>query len=418
MDSQRFNSINYLDNVDCGFDGYGSLSQSDDCPPMGSSFLTVNTSAMSFDEDNTDHKGQTSPENLTMSSGASANSPITPMGHLSLNDMPDAAVWPGHQGNDVWHHHHTVDTQHLWLPSGESALANCVMNTYPDQDSSVFQPGYFNVGRKQRTYPDPSLSRAMFTNPTPQPISHTMMDGMVPWPQTFDLAYPMTIAPSVTFQGALPSSPASEFEPITPLRHHRGSSSMFASSPLTGSSSTVLTSQWDVEETKYIPVDDNAAYREKQSLAYLLRSSQDHSVKLEASSPRESPISKSGVDCEAVIPQNIYACSVPGCVDKDGRPKRFRRQEHKKRHERTVHNKEHKFHCWVQTGGKRCTKEFTRRDNLNSHLKKTHGSRKNNQRNSYVATLDEKSEYFDEKWKGKLTADGLPVGHPRWPEVR
>lgn len=417
MESQTFNNINYLDAINCSFEGYGSLSQSESCPSMGSSFLTVDTSAMSFDEDRTDHKEPTSPENLTMSSGASATSPTTPMGQLSLNSMPDTTMWPDYQSNDIWHHH-AADAENLWLPSGESAMANCVMNSFSDQEPSVFQPGYFNMGRKQRTHPDPPLSRAMFANPAPQQTNHTAMDGMVPWPQSMDLAYPMTIAPSVTFQGALPSSPSSDFEPITPLKHHRGSSSIFASSPLTGSSSSVLTSQWDVEEMKYMPIEEAATHPERQSLSYLLRSSQDHSVKLEGSPPLEAHVSKSGVDCEAIIPQNIYACTIPGCVDKNGRPRRFRRQEHKKRHEKTVHKKDIEYPCWVQTGGKRCDKKFTRRDNLNSHLKKTHGSRKNNQRNSYVATLDEKSEYFDDKWKGKLTADGLPIGHPRWPEVR
>lgn len=419
MEHQRFDNVNYLDAVDCSFEGYGPLPQAEDCPSIGSSFLTVDTSAMSFDEGRNDYKAPISPENLTMSSGASDSSPMTPIGQLSLSEMPDTAVWAQYQlDNDIWHHH-GANAENLWLPSGESGMVNCIMNSFSEQDASILQqPGYFNLGRKQRTHPDPPLSRAMFANPAPQQVNHTVMDGMLPWPQTFDLGYPMTIAPSVTLQGALPSSPSSEFEPITPLKHQRGSSSMFASSPLTSSSSSVLTSQWDVEETKYVPSTDAAAYRERQSLSYLLRSSTDHSIKTEESSPIESHVSKSGVDCEAVIPQNIYACSVPGCVDKDGKPKRFRRQEHKKRHEKTVHDKENTFVCWVQTGSKPCGKEFTRRDNLNSHLKKTHGSRKNNQRNSYVATLDEKSEYFDDKWKGKLTADGLPIGHPRWPEVR
>lgn len=420
MEPQRFDNITYLDATDGGFEGYGPLPQAEDCPSVGSSFLTVDTSAMSFDEGRNDHKAPISPENLTMSSGASDSSPNTPIAQLNLSEMPGTAMWAQYQfGSDIWHYH-SADAENLWLPSEESTMANCVMNSFSEQDALVFQqPGYFNMGRKQRTLPDPPLSRAMFANPAPQQMNHhTVMDGMLSWPRTVDLAYPMTIAPSVTFQGTLPSSPASEFEPMTPLKHHRGSSSVFASSPLTGSSSSILTSQWDVEETKYMPFADAAAYRERQSLSYLLRSSQDHSIKMEESSPIESHVSKSGVDCEAVIPQNIYACSVPGCVDKDGKPKRFRRQEHKKRHEKTVHNKTDTFVCWVQTGSKPCGKEFTRRDNLNSHLKKTHGSRKNNQRNSYVATLDEKSEYFDDKWKGKLTADGLPIGHPRWPEVR
>lgn len=424
MEPQSFDNIGFLGGIDCGFERYGPLPQNDDCPSMASSFLTVDTSGASYDGDKNEHRGPISPENFTMSSGASVTSPLTPIGLPDLNETHDMAIWPRSLHEDVWHRRDT-SIESLWLASEEATMAHCATNNFARQDSSMFLPGYASLGRRSQSRADPPLSRAVFANPVTKQEDHTGVGGILPAWQRLELAYPPTVAPNVTFQSAMPNSPGSEIEPMTPLKQHRYSSSVFASSPLTNSSSSVLTSQWSTEEeAKYTPVTNPYSYHEKEEIPYPLSSTQDHQikreeyqVKREQPSPVKVPSSKSGVDCEAVIPQNIFACSVPGCVDKDGKPKRFRRQEHKKRHEKTVHNKETSFACWVQTGGKRCDKVFTRRDNLNSHLKKTHGSRKNNQRNSYVATLDEKSKYFDEKWKGQLTADGLPVGHPRWPEL-
>lgn len=238
----------------------------------------------------------------------------------------------------------------------------------------------------------------------------------MPWSNVGVMGDPQTVEPSATFQATLPSSsPMSKYEPITPLRHHRGSSSLFASSPLPDSSS-VLASQWDLEDTNFVPPGDVHGYPEKPVLRRMLRSSQ-HSppIKIEDDSPRKPFSTKSGVDCEAVIPQNMFACSRPGCT------RRFKRQEHKKRHERTVHTQagveQPKYPCWVVTGNKICGRTFSRRDNLKSHETKTHGRRSNNQRNAYVATLDPNSKYYDADWTGPLTAEGLPIGHPSFPET-
>lgn len=404
MDSHQFENLNFLGNAE----RYSPFSHTDGCPSTSSSFPTIDTSGISFDGSGEDMNGSTSPANLTASSGVSVTSPITPIGPGGVTGLYDTTVWPASDYDEVWHQHST-DPENLWPASDDFALANCVMDSLASQDQAVFQPGYFNVKNRPRTNNDPPLSRAVFANS----ISHQndrVVGEMVSWPQPQNPMQQPTIEPNATFQNFLPSSPMSEFEPITPLRHNCPSSSMFASSPLLSSSSGILTDQWDVGDSRCVPAAEVYAHHDKQSLPHLLRSSRDFS-------PVKVQSSKSGVDCEAIIPQNVYACSVPGCVDKNGKPKRFKRQEHKKRHEKTVHKKDAKFPCWVQTGGKACGREFTRRDNLNSHLKKTHGKKSNGQRNSYVATLDERSKYFDEKWKGKLTSDGLPIGHPRWPEI-
>jgi hypothetical protein len=118
---------------------------------------------------------------------------------------------------------------------------------------------------------------------------------------------------------------------------------------------------------------------------------------------------KSGFECDRVITANSFACTYPECIDKNtGKQKRFKRAEHKKRHEKTVHQKEsHVPHrCWVP----QCEKSFSRTDNLKSHLQKTHGKRSPGARNRYVATLDpNNSQYFSPEWQGDLTSEGLPI---------
>lgn len=415
MEASSFDNIGFLSSIG-GFERYSSFSQPEDCPSMTSSFLTIDTSGTTFDGDRGEHRGSISPENLTVSSGTSVNSPLTP---AHLHEPQAAGMWPRYQGQDTWHHHN-ADVENLWLASDEAVMASCVMNDFPQHDLPMYPPGYFGLNKKSKPTADPPLSRAVFANAVSHQEEHNTVDGMMSWPQRLELAYLPTVAPNVTFQNVMPSSPASEFAPMTPMKHHRYNSSIFASSPLTDSSSSILASQWPLHDEAGLVLTDNYSNRYEQQRLSRSHSSRSYYVDhtdQEGSSPTRKHMSRSGLDCEAVIPQNIFACSVPGCVDKDGKPKRFRRQEHKKRHEKTVHKKDATFPCWVQTGEKPCGKVFTRRDNLNSHLKKTHGSRKNNQRNSYVATLDEKSKYFDEKWKGQLTADGLPIGHPRWPEL-
>lgn len=124
---------------------------------------------------------------------------------------------------------------------------------------------------------------------------------------------------------------------------------------------------------------------------------------------RRPVANKSVFECDLVITANSFACGYPECIDKNtGKQKRFKRAEHKKRHEKTVHQKEsHVSHqCWVP----QCERSFSRTDNLKSHLKNTHGKRSPNARNRYVATLDpNNSQYYSPDWEGDLTSEGLPI---------
>lgn len=418
MDFNSFDSacidstIDFLQSDEREYERYGSFTHSESCPSLSSSFLTIDTSRLSIDEK---RRGSTSPDNFTVSS-ASVTSPITPLGPIPMHSFYAPEAWSKTQSLDLWQTQNP-DPESFWMASEESAMANCLMNSLTQRTSAtLFQPGYFCPIAPSKSDVDPPLSRAVFNNALSESKT-TNPDEMVAWSNMGMITHPQTVEPSATFQTTLPSSsPLRKYEPITPLRHQRGSSSLFASSPLSGRSS-ILASQWSVDDMKYMPDDDVHGHAEKTFLRRTLQSSRGSSrTKLEDESPRKPFPSKSGVDCEAVIQQNKYACSRPGCH------RRFKRQEHKKRHEKTVHTpqagvEQLKFPCWVVTGNKVCGRTFTRRDNLKSHETKTHGRRSHNQRNAYVATLDPKSKYYDADWAGPLTAEGLPIGHPSFPEI-
>jgi hypothetical protein len=235
-----------------------------------------------------------------------------------------------------------------------------------------------------------------------------------PWPH-HHLSSPQTIAPGTAFQQhLLTSSPIPKLEPSTPCRRAITSSSFLDSSPLALVSPPILPSQHEPEDLKYDEPEWALLTPEisrRRGIDRLARRSYDRKRNLgSACKPKPTKVD-SGINCEVVIAQNEFACSYPGCIDKQtGKQKRFKRQEHKKRHEKTVHEKnEHgMFKCWVK-GCK--TAAFTRTDNLKSHLKNTHGKKSPNQRNRYVATQDKNSIHFNPDWEGELDDEGYPV-HP------
>lgn len=123
--------------------------------------------------------------------------------------------------------------------------------------------------------------------------------------------------------------------------------------------------------------------------------------------------SDSGMAADMDSADNERICSYAGCIDKrTGEPKRFKRPEHKRRHEKTVHEKRDnpQYECWVPT----CKRApFTRMDNLRGHLRKTHGKISAPGRHDYVATQDKNSEYFDPEWVGELEEHGTRRWYPK-----
>ncbi|KAK6368563.1 hypothetical protein LTR64_006717 [Lithohypha guttulata] len=382
-------------------------------------FLSIDTQ-LNFENERSMSLGETSLDGFEAIS-AGATSPMTPMGHMPIHNFYGMDGWVKTEPQDAWHIHNT-DSEGLWLAPDGSTMANCVMNTFTTQTStSQFQPGYFCPMRPKSAI-DPPLSRAVFPHALAG-CRGVPIEEDLPWPTSALITQPQTVAPSATFQMMLPSSPMGRVKPVTPLQHYRDSS-YCSSSPPSCNSSSILASQWETEESKYDLRDEVEAFEREVMLPYETRDFCNSATKVEDQSPKKSLPAKSGVNCEAVIRQNEFACSFKGCIDKNGRQKRFKRQEHRKRHEKTVHGEQGghgprpKYPCWVVTGNKRCGRDFSRKDNLNSHLLKTHGRKSNSQRNSYVATLDSNSKYYDKDWVGSLTAEGLPIDPARWPDVQ
>jgi len=274
----------------------------------------------------------------------------------------------------------------------------------------------------------PALSRPMFNDSIPSSTPLPRNDH-TNWP-SITVAYtpPRTIDPS-RFAPLVPSTPTAKLEtPCTPSHQHMRSSITLSSSPMPGYSPGIVPSQHEIDDSAYF--DSSNIHRhdavdisyEPMNICMDVRD-RDHNRDrsrlsrrrydrkgIGSGCKRRPSANKSGFECDRVITANSFACSYPECIDKNtGKQKRFKRQEHKKRHEKTVHQKDsHMFHhCWVPL----CEKAFTRTDNLKSHLRNTHGKRSANARNRYVATLDPNNiQYYDPDWEGDLDTDGLPIG--------
>lgn len=389
---------------------FASFVRTDTCPSLASSFLTIDTSRMSFEDGRrSSFSSQSmSPGHFTASAG-SIPSPATPITFQPAYEN----VWTKPSMKGVWHSAY-ADANQLWWASHDPSFDSLQLNCYSRPCSTLHEKAELGV----LTQPPPNtedrtMSTVAFVDSSPE-ITRSHADNMLTWSAPGMAVQPQTIEPSATFQSVGPSSPLSKFEPITPLTH-RADSMLLDSSPFSSVPSSVVPSQYESDGSTYRGCTFDSFPTPK-----LVRSQIRHKNLLKRESPdrRKSPPAKSGLNCEAVIPQNEYPCTWPGCVDKEtGKARRFKRQEHRKRHEHTVHEKRSYFRCWVVTGGKACGKEFTRNDNLQSHLKKTHGRKSNNQRNPYVATQDPDSKYHDPKWTGPCTSDGLPIGHPLWPDL-
>ena len=93
-----------------------------------------------------------------------------------------------------------------------------------------------------------------------------------------------------------------------------------------------------------------------------------------------------------------HECRFADCTDKEGNRRRFKRLDHLRRHQNTCHGGHRPFSCWVST----CTtKPFSRRDNLNAHLKKIHGLQLKRQKKRYVAVQDDSEDFYEPYYHGK-----------------
>lgn len=407
-------------------DKYTSFSSADSCDPYAISLSMLNTSPKAINGQRRlsyDSLESSIPPELLSASSVGTTSPSTPLNSSSFdptcvqsfkNLAPHANLQAmlGLQHDDFAEHDFSFSpmatkeqsSTRFFTPYSTLYTTNTIHNTAPSFYSTPYQ-----------VMSNDALSRPMFGDTLP---SSTAMNNSTQWSSAaIAQTPPRTIDPS-TFGPLMSSLPAVKAEPSTPLRQYPRSSVILSSSPISGYSSGIVPSQHDADDSVYfcpssLPQDlgDSTCEgmdRERHVQSRLHRRRYNH--KGSGSSRERRPLAKkSGIDCEALIPQNSFACGYADCIDKNTRKqKRFKRQEHKKRHEKTVHEKDtHVSHrCWVPN----CGRAFSRTDNLKSHLKNTHGKRSANARNRYVATLDQQNlEYYSPDWVGDLTAEGLPI---------
>lgn len=108
-------------------------------------------------------------------------------------------------------------------------------------------------------------------------------------------------------------------------------------------------------------------------------------------------------------------CRYSNCVNRwTGKQSSFKRSDHLKRHEATVHKMPGSpvHRCWVAG----CKRPFSRKDNLRAHLRTHLG--KPGSRNRYVASLDPRSSVYDPWWEGELDDSGFPVFGSRGLEMK
>ncbi|KAJ9625367.1 hypothetical protein H2204_010459 [Knufia peltigerae] len=321
----------------------------------------------------------------------------------------------------------------VWFDGASSPLGLPMMTTTGMPDMILPPVHHTLYESKQhvgsKVVSNPMLTKSIFDEALNPAAVATMYGGVNPH-HHHDLLHanlghpppPETIEPSVTFQRILPSSPSYKVEPSTPMKIKVFPTAMLSSSPPLPimSPRIVPTQSHDVEDMPYADVEQlfrftsgkggNSRSHHQHDRLHRRGYERKNGGGVQASSSKRNKVktATSGVNCTPVIEGNPFPCSYPGCIDKGtGRQKRFKRQEHRKRHEKTVHEKHENdiYKCWVPE----CHKPFSRTDNLKSHLRNTHSKKPGVRGNRYVATLDRNSEYYDPDWQGGLDRNGYPI---------
>lgn len=409
-----------LPQLEADFDKESSFSYTTDCPSLSSSFLSSDQSSSGFHGARraslASSSSSMSPE-VFFTPSARTSSPTTPMlldpgMQLSYKQYMKPSTYL-HMSHPIFNLQDDDQERRndIWMNSMTSAYSLPLLSEMPETFITMAHHSFGQAGASalSEAAKNPALTDSFFSSPEAGPVDH----GLLPWASTSLQPPAETVEPRVTFQPVLPSSPACKLEPSTPLNAHvAASASIMTSSPIPVISPMVVPSQPDVDEPLYGSLEQSYRFcetkRHRANPDRLHRRSYERKRLLGTSAKPKPATNKSGINCELVITQNEFACSYPGCIDKGtGHPKRFKRQEHKKRHEKTVHEKEKHsgYRCWVPE----CNRPFSRTDNLKSHLRNTHSKRPGVRGNRYVATLDRNSEYYDPEWVGELDKEGYPI---------
>jgi hypothetical protein len=424
-DMEALNHLGIELRLDTENDRYQSFSTTSACPSLTTSFPSYGApSPMDVDDDRRPSIPSSEASMLLSSYCTSVHTSLSPMTPLSP-DMMDLVLTSGasmactttgsgmhgiFQYNDPSFEEGNFQWPALESKPSLSEHASAFNNPDPysirQPDHEIFlSPDQSLIAGAALSS---SLSRSIF-HPHQQSDSR-VAEHMTQWHPSIPSTPPRTVAPSATFQPPIiPSSPLYRMAPSTPI-HARYADSVtpgvasvyYSSSPICPSSKpTGLKCE---DDTTFHNTIQPTLFRTLKGSRSKTRSNRRSAEKKEYS--RHSRISKitsrTGVD---VIGKNLFACN-EDCVDKNGKRKKFKRQEHLKRHQRTCHTGYRPHYCWVPG----CmTKPFSRTDNLNSHLHKTHGKNSPAARNRYIATLDPKSGVYDVDYRGPFTDSGWPI---------
>jgi hypothetical protein len=355
-----------------------SFSTSSVCPSMTSSF-TSPSSPIDSDADRRNSITMIDSSFMMESArpipwGIADTGTVLPFPFSDLNLEDGSLLWPGQQ---------------LKQPERIVSFALIDQSKFVEQGAHV----PFDQSLMAGAAVDSSLSRPIFQ---PEQFEPVVADHMHRWRPSMMATPPRTVAPSATFQCVLPSSPAYRVKAETPGR------SQYMDC-MTGSSfSDGLMSSPAYSPSKSSTLKETIIFDEPQpSLVRTGRGSRAKGVGKQ--SRRTAEKTKAVRGYIPVIEVNSHPCT---CRDKNDRIKRFKRQEHLKRHQKTCHGGERPHFCHVP-GCK--TMPFSRKDNLNSHLVKTHGRKSPASRNRYIATLDPKAPVFDREFRGPWTEQGWPI---------
>ena len=396
--------------IDDDMAAFGSFSSLPNHPSTSASFYAVETSTLATSGhrrySSTSRTSSVTPELFSATSGSTA-CPSTPMS-ASVLDFSSIAVPVDGSGYNLDGGYGSFrsaneDGDFVWSPAGSkddpamSTLPYTSLDHVATQDlfSGSHVPGEA-ASRHGSTF-GPLIPRPCWDG-FPASSDFLSTEGNMTWSSEVLGCPPQTVAPSATFQQVLVSSPPNEVEPMTPtLQHIVPPASILSSSPSDWSPSRHHNLQYHPDGAERTLV--NSLSLTPLEAPKVRRSHPRRGIKTASHFPRvtKSSLKHSGASCPEVIARNTHECRYDSCVDKKGKRKSFKRREHLKRHENTVHvqDKSRMHTCWVPL----CTTSpFTRSDNLHSHLLKTHGKRTAGQRNRY-----------DPEYKGEIDADGYPL---------
>ena len=148
---------------------------------------------------------------------------------------------------------------------------------------------------------------------------------------------------------------------------------------------------------------DTSLRTDADSRGFLRNRGSDRSQSRDRSqSPALSP-EEDTVESSKVAEQATLTCPF-GCINPRGKPRRYRRREHRDRHVRTTNEST----IDAERSCKVCKKVLSRHDNLLAH-RRTHGKPSSRKRIRYIASLDMHSEHYDPTFEGPWTHDGLPI---------